>query len=291
MAAAVIPAVVGGLGAAAAGASAGGIALGAMGGALSGIMGEQARNEQQRALRQAAGQIYVPRYLGTIDPAVASWIMTSAEFVPDYERYEPYINQMLATSTLPQTYYMPYLQSYLQSALQPDSGLYQYYLDKLIDATRSGLSARNLATSPYGALLENEAITNFTNQWLTDSWNRQSQALQNYLAGLSGINQLGQGALQTALQLENLSYNRYQPLIQSGLNYMGYGSAPQQALANLYAQQIPTAGNQWAQLANTFGNVFSNWLAGRTLAPATAPVQGGLSPAYSQYIPVLGANW
>lgn len=81
----------------------------------------------------------------------------------------------------------------LNMGLDPQQALYNRTLQQLQDQVRVANSAAGVASSPYGAGLENQALSNFNIDW-------QNQQLQRALQGLSGAGTAyGQGTqLQTA---------------------------------------------------------------------------------------------
>lgn len=159
---------------------------------------------------------------------------------------------------------MDYLNQYLSGAFdQGDGSLYDNYLNRAVQGTRSGLTARGLNTSPYGAGIEGETSGEFARQWMLDAQNRQGAALQNYMAGQSGMQGLGQSALASALQLEQLKKGWNQSDINNMMQYMGLGGGNSAAQAAYINQAGQAQAQPWAQLANTastidFSNLFNN---------------------------------
>ena len=150
--------------------------------------------------------------------------------------------------------YMDYLNQYLTGAFdQGDGSMYDTYLNRAVQGTRSGLSARGLNTSPYGAGIEGETSGEFARQWMLDAQNRQGTALQNYMAGQSGLQSLGQSALTSALALEQLKKGWSQDDINNALAYMGRGQGNPAVAASYINQAGQAAAQPWAQLANNAG--------------------------------------
>lgn len=74
----------------------------------------------------------------------------------------------------------------LQTAFDPQSALYQRTLNQLQQQVRAGEAGRGITMSPYGAGLENQALSNFNIDW-------QNQQLARMLQGLQGAgNAFGQ---------------------------------------------------------------------------------------------------
>jgi hypothetical protein len=162
--------------------------------------------------------------------------------------------------------YLDYLNQYLTGAFNPQSDdIYNTYLNRAVQGTRSGLSARGLNTSPYGAGIEGETSGEFARQWALDENNRRSTALQNYLAGQTGLQSLGQGALQQALSLETLKGQGWnQQVIENAMNYMGrQNTSGNNAAAQIIANQGAQAGQDWAQagsnIADLIGSLNGNY--------------------------------
>lgn len=129
-----------------------------------------------------------------------------------------------------------------QTAFDPQSALYNRTLQQLQDQMRAGQAARGVSTTPYGAGLENQGLSNFNIDW-------QNQQLQRQIAGGQEVGNLyGQGAglinqgatLQAGAPglyagASALPYNAFQTM---GTNQLG-------ALSGLGA--LGAAGGQQAQ--------------------------------------------
>ena len=158
---------------------------------------------------------------------------------------------------------LPYAQSILNTGFDPQSALYDRTLGQVTDQTRAGLAARGLGMSPYGAGVENKALSDFNIDWQNQQLQRQNTAAQGagYLTNSAGnaIN-LGQNVgtlgLQTLTNAAGLPYatantigtNQMQAL--SGYGQFGQGAAaiPQQQISD-YLQYLQ-AGNQASGVAN-----------------------------------------
>lgn len=77
-----------------------------------------------------------------------------------------------------------------QTALDPQQALHDRMQQQVVDASRAGQSARGIAMSPYGAGVENKAVSDFNMDW-------QNQQLSRQLAGLGGMDQAFTGANQS----------------------------------------------------------------------------------------------
>lgn len=76
------------------------------------------------------------------------------------------------------------------TSMDPQQALHDRMQQQVVDASRSGQSARGIAMSPYGAGIENKAVSDFNMDW-------QNQQLSRQLAGLGGLDQSFAGANQT----------------------------------------------------------------------------------------------
>lgn len=68
------------------------------------------------------------------------------------------------------------------TALDPQQALHDRMQQQVVDASRSGQSARGIAMSPYGAGVENKAVSDFNMDW-------QNQQLARQIAGLNSMDQ------------------------------------------------------------------------------------------------------
>ena len=158
---------------------------------------------------------------------------------------------------------LPYAQSILNTGFDPQNALYDRTLGQVTDQTRAGLSARGLGMSPYGAGVENKALSDFNIDWQNQQLQRQNTAAQGagYLTNSAGnaIN-LGQNVGTLGLQtLTNAAGLPYATANTMGSNQMGalnqYGQFGQQAAAipqqriSDYLQYLGI-GNQAAGVAN-----------------------------------------
>jgi len=158
---------------------------------------------------------------------------------------------------------LPYSTNLLQSGFDPQQALYGRTLQQLQDQTRSGLEARGIDSSPYGAGVEADQLRNFNIDWQNNQLQRQIAAGQG-AAGLTGAAGgafntgagLGTQGLETMIGAGSLPYSTFGGIAGdtlSGLNTLGQ--------AGLTATQIPQTaigdylgylgiGNQAGQVAN-----------------------------------------
>ena len=80
--------------------------------------------------------------------------------------------------------FAPHMGQILNTGFDPQNALYDRTRQQLQEQVRAGSSARGLATSPFGAGLENKAMSDFNIDWQNNLLNRMSTAAQG--AGLIG---------------------------------------------------------------------------------------------------------
>jgi hypothetical protein len=158
---------------------------------------------------------------------------------------------------------IPYASQVMQSGFDPQQALYNQQFQQNVDQTRAGEAARGIATSPYGAGLENQSNQNFNMNWENQQLARQAQAA-GAAGGLvnQGVGAMGQGASMmsgapnVAYQSAMLPYGTWSGIGQgqnqalSGL--MGYGGMGQN-MAQMPVQdwaQALSGANQMQQLQN-----------------------------------------
>ena len=165
-----------------------------------------------------------------------------------------------------------FLKQYLTEAFEPtEGGVYDVYANRLTQGVRSGLSARGLNTSPYGAGIEGESLEEFSRKWALMDEERQRVAMESYLSGKGNIQDIGRGALQTALTLEQAKGGGLQPnLIPNLLGYMGQGVGAGAGQANILSNLNPGAG--WQSAASGTGELtnqlMTKWLNNMGTTPA-----------------------
>ena len=128
------------------------------------------------------------------------------------------------------------------TAFDPQNALYNRTLQQTQDQVRAGEAARGIATTPYGAGLENQALNNFNIDW-------QNQQLQRQIAGgqaASGLYGQGGGLVGQGAGLQAGAPGAY--LQASGMPYatsQGIGSGQLGTLGQL--GQFGAAGAQIPQ--------------------------------------------
>lgn len=123
---------------------------------------------------------------------------------------------------------LPYVSSVANTAMDPQSQLYNQTKQNVLDQANVGNAQAGLSNSPYGAGVTNQANTNFNIDWQNNQLARQTAGLQS--AG-SAINQVGTGlttgqnlgtaaagATQQAGAVPLSTYNTNLSNVQSGLN-------------------------------------------------------------------------
>lgn len=165
---------------------------------------------------------------------------------------------------------LPYAQQTLQTGFDPQQALYNQQFQQNTDQTRAGEAARGLATTPYGAGVENMSNINFNNQWQNQQLGRQQTAAGTAAslygaAGTAGNTGMGlqTGGLNTMLQGASLPYSTSNTIgtnqNQALTSYGGFGQSastlPQQQIADFL--QYLGVGNQSAGVAN---NAYANQL-------------------------------
>lgn len=142
---------------------------------------------------------------------------------------------------------LPYANSILNTSFDPQNALYDRTRQQLQEQSRAGQSARGLANSPFGAGLENKAMSDFNIDWQNNLLGRMATGAQSAsgLAGQAGnLQTAGAGLIGQAPGL----------LAQSGaLPYQAGGTILSDILRNTGAG---------AQNANTMLNPAASYLTG-----------------------------
>lgn len=209
---------------------------------------------------------------------------------------------------------LPYAQQTLQTGFDPQNALYAQQFQQNTDQMRAAQAARGIATTPYGAGVENQGNINFNNQWQNQQLQRQATAAgtANALtsgagtATTTGLNTLQQGAQlpyatantiggnqQTALnaygQYGSTATSTAQQQIADFLQYLGLGNQASSVQNSQYASQL-TGQNQQFNQQQTLGKNLGSSLSGLGTyfggsgsgAPNSSINVGGQSyPAYS----------
>ena len=111
---------------------------------------------------------------------------------------------------------LPYGSQILQTGFDPQNALYNRMAQQTTDQANAINSMYGLSSSPAGAGLADQALSNFNIDWQNNLLNRQLQASQGYgnlISGagraLAGGSDLGGSALQTAVTSAQLPYQTY----------------------------------------------------------------------------------
>ncbi len=120
----------------------------------------------------------------------------------------------------------------LNTAFDPQSALYARTVQQLQDQTRASEAARGVSTSPYGAGVENKAMSDFNIDWAGQQLGRQTQGLGAAGTALGqGASLVGQG--QNMMNTAGPQYNA-----SSAMPYntaQGIGQGQQQAISSLFS--------------------------------------------------------
>lgn len=100
---------------------------------------------------------------------------------------------------------LPFAQTILGTAMDPQTALYNRTLQQVTDQTRAGLEARGMDNTPYGAGVEGQTLSNFNIDWQNNLLNRMSTG-----AGAAGnlINAAG-GGINTGAGVANAAGGQY----------------------------------------------------------------------------------
>lgn len=154
-------------------------------------------------------------------------------------------------SALPQEY-LPYAQDLFSQGFDVNNEVYGRAAHNLSQQVRAASAQRGLATDPFGAGLEADAMRDFNLDWENEQLSRMATAMGAALPAYQlGGQQMGYG--QTVAQsgpafqadlASSLSpvamgaYYQPQQAIGSWLNYMGAGTSADSVAAQNYASQI-----------------------------------------------------
>lgn len=174
--------------------------------------------------------------------------------------------------------------SIANTAFDPQSALYARTAQQLQDQTRAGQAARGIATTPYGAGLEDQAMRNFNIDWQNQQLQRQIQGgqaaggltaqgvgMQSAAPGQyytasgypyqtsQGMNQAGLGALSTLGGFGTSAAQIPQQQIQDYQNYLGWGTGQQnannQGNINGFNSQLNQANSAFGQQSQMMGQI------------------------------------
>lgn len=176
----------------------------------------------------------------------------------------------------------PYVAQLFSAGFDPQNDLYGRTAQRLQDQVRAGQAARGIATTPYGAGLEDQAMSNFNLDWNDRQLGRMTQGAQGGIAALGGINNaIGQGQemaqgvptwqAQIMQMLQQGGLNANQIPQQTIQNWMGYAGQGQQSANNKYNAQYQ---NWQAENANDA----AMWNGIGSLVGQAASVAAGVPP-------------
>ncbi len=142
------------------------------------------------------------------------------------------------------------------TAFDPQSALYARTQQQLQDQVRAGEAARGIQSSPYGAGVENKAMSDFNIDWQNQQLQRQLQGLQGAGSAFgqgAGLQGQGVGMYQQGSALPymaNQQVGQGQMAALSGLGQFGQAAStlPQQQISDW--QNYLTYGNQAAGINN-----------------------------------------
>jgi hypothetical protein len=169
----------------------------------------------------------------------------------------------------------PYAQQLLQTGFDPQQALYDRTQQQVQDQLRAQNASSGLSSSPYGAGVVDQGLSNFNIDWQNQQLQRQATAAQGYgaLSNAIGQDYTGANALQTQAigNLQNaggIPFSTAQGISQSQLGGLGALAAgvqtsfgPAQTLAQDY-QSYLGLGNQASGSVNAAQNSqFANQLA------------------------------
>lgn len=151
---------------------------------------------------------------------------------------------------------VPYASQIMNTAFDPQRGLYDRTFQQAIEQTRAGQAARGIVTSPYGAGLEDQAIRNFNLDWQDRQLGRQTSGagaagtlLNDAGRNIIGGTTLAGQAPQAFTTAAGIPYSTYQGIGNDKLNaLLASTGVPQQAFQDFMS--YITGGNQSNSVAN-----------------------------------------
>ncbi len=153
-------------------------------------------------------------------------------------------------------------QNTYNTSLDPQGDLYRRTQQQLQEQTRAAQAARGISMSPYGAGIENKAMSDFNIDWANQQLNRQVQGAGAFsgagnVAANAGVANNAQAFMQNQTGLNNLT--------------TALTGTPAGMTYNPATGQWTTAGGN-PGLLNQAGSWLSNlWGGGATAAPAAQP--------------------
>jgi len=174
--------------------------------------------------------------------------------------------------------YLPYAQQIMQMGFDPNGDYYARAAHDVQEQQRVAQGVRGIATSPYGAQLENDAMRNFNIDWRNTAVNRAATAAGAALPfWQTAGNQMQQGQ-QTAMlapqtqmglygsqsQIGQGAYTHPNDVINSWLNYVGQGNSANSVANQTYANQLQAWNDKqhandaiWSGLGQAVGSAAS----------------------------------
>ncbi len=118
----------------------------------------------------------------------------------------------------------------MNQAFDPQAALYARTVQQLQDQTRTGLEARGIDSTPYGAGVEGNVMSNFTIDWQNAQLQRMLQGLGGAEQGYGAASQLQQAGPQQYLAGASMPYGAFQGIGQGQLGALqGLGQFGQSA--------------------------------------------------------------
>lgn len=204
---------------------------------------------------------------------------------------------------------IPYAQSIMQTAFDPQGALHDRLQQQLTDQTRAGQAARGVATTPYGAAGESDTLRKFDIDWQNAQLGRQAQGAQaagglltSGLQTSAGGSALTDQGIGTYMNASGLPYSTFNTIGQTQLqNLTGgqQGVAGSQSLAMNPVQgylQYLGLGNQAGGVANQNAQVGLNQAGmsfnqNQTLGSNLGAGLAGLGKAYNSGFPGASSGW
>lgn len=144
----------------------------------------------------------------------------------------------------------PGAQAVMQSGFDPQNALYNRTLQQVTDQTRSGLEARGLDNTPYGAGVEGQTLGNFNIDWQNNLLGREATAA----GAAGGLVGQGAGAVNMGTGIMNQAPGQY--LSSAAMPYataMGIGGGQNQATSSMLGLAGQGQGIANAPIQDYFG--------------------------------------